>query len=94
MDLKYLPDPNTWTTEDISLWLKWITREFKIVPEPYAERFPETGSELCSLTKADFWVVAGSKIGGNLLAKHMAHLIYSSTGQSRKSLLSDEDPGK
>lgn len=76
------------------MWLKWITREFTIVPEPYAERFPETGRELCEMSRADFWVCAGSKTGGNVLAKHIAHLIYSCTGQSRKSLLSDDDPGK
>lgn len=46
------------------------------------------------MSRADFWVCAGSKTGGNVLAKHIAHLIYSCTGQSRKSLLSDDDPGK
>jgi len=49
---------------------------------------------LCTLTKADFWVCAGSKRGGDLLAKHFAHLIHSATGRTQSSLLNDDDPGK
>jgi ETS-type family, other len=46
------------------------------------------------LTKADFWVCAGSKEGGNIVAKHFAYLLYSVTGNEQKALLDEKDPGE
>uniref|UniRef100_A0A1B0GGW3 Uncharacterized protein n=2 Tax=Lutzomyia longipalpis TaxID=7200 RepID=A0A1B0GGW3_LUTLO len=85
-------DPSEWNSQHIESWLEWTTREFQIDPPPQSARFPTTGQELVNLTRADFWVCAGSKQGGNILAKHIAHLIHSSTGRSQSPLLSDEDP--
>ncbi|GAB0093409.1 hypothetical protein DMENIID0001_085040 [Sergentomyia squamirostris] len=87
-------DPAEWTGKHIESWLEWTTREFEIDPPPQPARFPTVGQELVTLTRADFWVCAGSKRGGNLLAKHIAHLIHSATGRSQSPLLCDEDPGR
>lgn len=93
-DSVFPQDPAEWNAQHIESWLEWTTREFQIDPPPQTVRFPTTGQELVSLSRADFWVCAGSKLGGNLLAKHIAHLIQSSTGRSQSPLLSDEDPGE
>lgn len=87
-------NPSDWTSDEIKSWLNWSTKEFSIEPSPDHSKFPDSGNELVKMTRADFWVCAGSKRGGNLLAKHMAYLLYRATGRSHSPLLSDEDPGK
>lgn len=63
-------------------------------PKPVFSRFPITGSELIEMSRAEFWVCAGSNNGGNILAKHIAHSIHSATGKNLTSLLNDDDPGE
>lgn len=78
---------------NIKSWLDWITKEFKLNPAPVLSRFPSTGKELVELSRAEFWVCAGSKEGGNKLAEHIAYLIHDATGRNISSLLHREDPG-
>lgn len=85
-------DPNEWTAEHISNWLKWITKKFEIDPQPDQSRFPTTGKELCAMTRADFWVCAGSRQGGIILAKHFAHWLHSGTGRATSPFLNDNEP--
>ncbi|XP_034474754.1 DNA-binding protein D-ETS-6 [Drosophila innubila] len=85
-------DPHAWTTEDIASWVKWLTRKVKIDPEPDITRFPKNGNELCQLSRADFWVCAGSRRGGILLAKHFAHSLYRATGRETSPMLNENEP--
>lgn len=57
-------------------------------------RFPNTGEELVKLDLADFWVCAGDSSGGNSLARHVACMVYSSTGQMSEILQRNIEPGK
>lgn len=86
-------DPRVWNMQHIETWINWITKQFNLDPAPISNRFPESGKELCTLSKADFWVCAGSREGGNKLATHFAHLLYSVTGEVQSHLLNDNDPG-
>nr|XP_014090996.2 DNA-binding protein D-ETS-6-like [Bactrocera oleae]XP_036222630.1 DNA-binding protein D-ETS-6-like [Bactrocera oleae] len=85
-------DPHAWSTDDIAKWVKWLTKHFKIDPEPDISRFPTTGAELCELSRADFWVCAGSRQGGILLAKHFALTLYSATGRETSPMLNEDEP--
>ncbi|XP_022231070.2 DNA-binding protein D-ETS-6 [Drosophila obscura] len=85
-------DPHAWSTEDIASWVKWLTRKFKIDPEPDIGRFPKDGQELCELSRADFWVCAGSRRGGTLLAKHFALSLYHATGRETSPMLNENEP--
>ncbi|SPP79726.1 DNA-binding protein D-ETS-6 isoform X1 [Drosophila guanche] len=85
-------DPHAWSTEDIASWVKWLTRKFKIDPEPDIGRFPKNGQELCDLSRADFWVCAGSRRGGTLLAKHFALSLYHATGRETSPMLNESEP--
>ncbi|XP_020717288.1 DNA-binding protein D-ETS-6-like isoform X2 [Ceratitis capitata] len=85
-------DPHAWNTEHINSWVKWLTKQFKIEPEPDISRFPTTGSELCELSRADFWVCAGSRQGGIILAKHFALTLYNATGRETSPMLNEDEP--
>ncbi|KAH8266505.1 hypothetical protein KR044_009291 [Drosophila immigrans] len=85
-------DPHVWTNEDIASWVKWLTRKVKIDPEPDITRFPKDGNELCQLSRADFWVCAGSRRGGILLAKHFALSLYRATGRETSPMLNENEP--
>lgn len=87
-------DPGTWNEKEITAWLKWCTKKFKIKPKPVRSRLPNTGRELVDLTRSDFWVVAGSGVGGNKLAQYIALMVHNATGREMESLHSKEDPGK
>lgn len=87
-------DPHAWTSEDISSWVKWTTRKFKLDPEPDIARFPKDGQELCELSRADFWVCAGSRRGGMLLSKHFALSLYHATGRETSPMLNDNEPSE
>jgi Sterile alpha motif (SAM)/Pointed domain len=89
-----ISDPKEWNTDHIEKWLIWASKKFKIHPPIEPCRFPDTGAELIEMTKADFWVCAGSKAGGNVVAKHFAYLLYSVTGNEQPSLIDDKDPGE
>ncbi|XP_017075407.2 DNA-binding protein D-ETS-6 isoform X1 [Drosophila eugracilis] len=85
-------DPHAWTTADIACWVKWATQKFKLDPEPDVDRFPKDAQELCELTRADFWVCAGSRRGGMLLSKHFALSLYHATGRETSPMLNDNEP--
>ncbi|XP_053675337.1 DNA-binding protein D-ETS-6-like [Anopheles nili] len=75
----YVPnDPHQWQSEHVIAWISWVSNKFDIFPPLEPARFPQTGQEIAQFSKADFWVCAGSKIGGNTLSKHFAHLIQRS----------------
>lgn len=87
-------DPSVWNDEHIKSWLKWISKKFSLDPELSSLRFPKHGNELVKLSKAEFWVCAGSKEAGNILAKYIAHIVQNATGIDMKHLLDENDPGK
>src|ERR1700744_4881373 len=90
----HLPtDPTEWNLENIKTWIAWVTKEFNLQPPPDFNRFPSNGQELVEFTRADFWVCAGSKYGGNTLAKHLAYLQHTATGRCTSPLNNDNDPG-
>lgn len=87
-------DPSVWNDTHIRSWLKWISKKFSIEPPLSSLRFPKHGNELVKLSKAEFWVCAGSKEAGNILAKYIAHIVQNATGVNMDSLLDENDPGK
>lgn len=87
-------DPHAWNTDDIAKWVKWLTKQFKIDPEPDIARFPTVGVELCELSRADFWVCAGSRQGGIILAKHFALTLYNATGRKTSPMLNEDEPSE
>lgn len=87
-------DPSEWNTANIKTWLNWMTKKFDIKPTPTRSRFPTSGKELVELSKAEFWVCAGSKIGGNILSRYIAWKVHDATGRWMVSLQSTEDPSK
>lgn len=90
----YVPNnPQDWKSEHISSWVQWISKKFNIYPDLVPARFPSGGIELANFTKADFWVCAGSKAGGDALAKHFAYHLQLGTGIEDKLLSNDTDPG-
>lgn len=91
---RHFSDPSEWTASNIDSWLAWTTKKFNIEPAPMIARFPTTGAELVKMSRAEFWVCAGSKNGGNTLSMHIAHLIHSATGRCTSPMLNDNDPGK
>lgn len=94
MNCYFYPDPREWDATNIKTWLNWSTKKFDIKPPPIRSRFPNTGAELVELSKADFWVCAGSKHGGNTLAKYICWKVYDATGKWITSLQSNDDPSK
>ncbi|XP_001844046.2 DNA-binding protein D-ETS-6 [Culex quinquefasciatus] len=92
--LIYVPtNPLEWTTEHIQSWVRWLSKKFQIFPPLEPVRFPTSGADLAKFTKADFWVCAGSKAGGNALARHYAHLRQiGSGGVEDSTLANDVDP--
>lgn len=87
-------DPRVWKAEHVAGWVKWMTKQFNIEPEPDITRFPTTGAELCTLSRAEFWVCAGSREGGILFAKHFALTLHSATGREMSPMLNDNEPSK
>lgn len=87
-------NPQTWTSVHIRTWLKWSSKNLNIVPPAIPERFPNNGTELCNMTKADFWVCAGTPDGGNILSKYLAHWIHLNSGVERKDLTDKDEPSK
>ncbi|XP_016945751.2 DNA-binding protein D-ETS-6 isoform X1 [Drosophila suzukii] len=85
-------DPHAWSSEDIASWVKWATRKFQLDPKPDVDRFPKDAQELCELTRADFWVCAGSRRGGMLMAQHFALSLYHATGRETSPMLNDNEP--
>ncbi|XP_067622718.1 DNA-binding protein D-ETS-6-like isoform X2 [Eurosta solidaginis] len=85
-------DPHAWNVDHIQSWVKWLTKHFKIDPEPDISRFPNNGSELCTLSRADFWVCAGSRQGGIVLAKHFALTLYNATGRETSPMMNENEP--
>lgn len=86
-------DPTTWNATHIASWLTWLGKTTNIIPLPNPTKFPQTGSELVTLSRAEFWVCAGSSYGGNTLAKHLAFTIRDATGRCTSPLINDKDPG-
>lgn len=87
-------DPSEWDTANIKTWLKWMTKKFEIKPPPVRSRFPLTGKELVELSKAEFWVCAGSEHGGKTLARYIAWKIHDATGRTIPSLQDNVEPCK
>ncbi|XP_058447745.1 DNA-binding protein D-ETS-6-like [Malaya genurostris] len=85
-------NPLEWTGEHISSWVQWVTKKFNIFPSLEPARFPCNGVDLAKFTKADFWVCAGSKAGGDTLSKHFAHFLQIGTGIEDRLLGNNIDP--
>lgn len=79
-------DPLEWTSFHIKSWLKWSSKKFSLSPTPEVKKFPDSGTELCKLSRADFEKIAGNSRNGTLLAKHIAHLRHSVTGRASSPL--------
>lgn len=87
-------DPSNWNSEHIKTWLHWMAGEFNLNPAPPAALFPQTGTELVKLSKAEFCVCALSEDSGKTLAKYIAWKTIDATGERIVALEDEEDPGK
>ncbi|XP_075154131.1 DNA-binding protein D-ETS-6-like [Haematobia irritans] len=85
-------DPRVWNSDHIAGWVRWMTKQFRIEPEPDISRFPTSGAELCTMSRAEFWVCAGSREGGKLFAKHFALTLHHATGRETSPMLTDNEP--
>lgn len=68
--------------------------EFNLNPAPTPGLFPQTGSELVQLSKAEFCVCALSEDNGKKLARYIAWKTIDATGERISALLDEADPGK
>lgn len=87
-------DPSTWQPSHIVAWLHWLGKQFHIRPRLDARRFPTDGGELMRMSRSEFWVCAGSRLGGQMAARHMAFLVRDATGRSSSPLFGDSEPGE
>lgn len=71
-----------------------MTKKFELDPPPVRSRFPKTGKELLEMSKAEFWVCAGSEKGGKTLAKYIVWKIQDATGRTIPNLQDDSEPCK
>uniref|UniRef100_A0A1A9WKY6 ETS domain-containing protein n=1 Tax=Glossina brevipalpis TaxID=37001 RepID=A0A1A9WKY6_9MUSC len=85
-------DPRVWNSDHIASWVTWMSKQFNLKPEPDILRFPTSGAELCKMTRAEFWVCAGSREGGIAFAKHLAFTLHSITGRESSPMLNDNEP--
>lgn len=87
-------DPTDWDTIKIRTWLNWSIEKFSLDPKPVFDRFPKTGAELVALSRAEFWVCAGSKRSGNILARFIVDWTHKACGRWLQNLRSEIDPSK
>ncbi|KAI9584156.1 DNA-binding protein D-ETS-6 [Glossina fuscipes] len=85
-------DPRVWNADHIASWVTWMTKQFNLHPAPDILRFPTSGAELCKMSRAEFWVCAGSREGGVVFAKHIAFTLHSITGRESSPMLNDNEP--
>lgn len=71
-----------------------MAEEFNLNPAPTPGLFPQTGSELVQLSKAEFCVCALSEDNGKTLARYIAWKTIDATGERISALLDEADPGK
>ncbi|XP_035210321.1 uncharacterized protein LOC118184716 [Stegodyphus dumicola] len=86
-------DPEQWSEEHISQWLRWIEKQFPIV---LVERklVPHDGPTLCRLTIDDFRKITGDRKSAEVLSTHLAHLRQASghiTTPTIRSVLSSDE---
>lgn len=94
MNILSKTDPSDWDSTKIRTWLKWSTEQFKLDPKPMFERFPKTGTELINMGQADFWVCAGSRRGGQVLARFILDWNHKACGRWLEHLHAEIDPCK
>lgn len=91
----YVPsDPKTWSESHIVQWLKWASEMFNIKPPLDASRFPKSGTEMATFTKADFYISCASFEGGKNIAQHFKYMMESVGGSCDETLNDTEDPSK
>jgi len=84
-----LSDPSKWNSNHINKWISWCDRTFAIRLGPIAAILPSTGKELLRLTLQDWRNIGGT--GGNILARHLAHLRLQATGVHTPDLLQENE---
>lgn len=94
-EIIYVPDnPKKWTEDDISKWIKWATKKFKLGSSIDSAKFPRTAEELSIFTKAEFYIACGSFDGGKKVSKHYKYLMDIVKEPCHESLLDDGEPGQ
>ncbi|XP_030767242.1 uncharacterized protein LOC115890999 [Sitophilus oryzae] len=78
-------DPLEWHSTHIQSWLRWCSKTFSLKPPPDHEKFPQTGSELCELTRIQLEERSDQRTG-TILAKYIAFLRHSVSGRSSSPL--------
>ncbi|XP_054260507.1 DNA-binding protein D-ETS-6-like [Macrosteles quadrilineatus] len=75
-------DPAEWTASHIASWLRWCSRQFRLVPRPDPSQLPSSGDLLVALSRKQLQDLSGSRRTGRLLSMHLAHLRHPLTGRS------------
>lgn len=87
-------DPTDWTKDHVSAWLKWCSNHLELWPLPRPEDFPDSGRELCSLSRLEFNRRSRNKRSGRLLLLHLSLLRQPVTGTPPSPSLTTPDEGK
>lgn len=86
-------DPLDWTNEHVASWLKWCVKQLELWPIPRPEDFPNTGYELCSLSRTEFDRRSRNRRSGRLLLLHLSLLRQSVTGTPPSPSLTSAEEG-
>lgn len=94
-DVMYVPaDPRTWNEKDVQNWIRFLSKNFEFKVPLDGSRFPKTGAELATFSKADFYIIAGSFEGGKIVADHFKYYMENVTTDVHETLKSAEEPSK
>lgn len=94
-EIIYVPDnPKKWTESDISAWIRWTTKTFKLAGSIDSEKFPRKAEELAMFNKAEFYIACGSFEGGEKVARHYKHLMDVVHETCHESLSVTGEPGQ
>lgn len=94
-EIIYVPDnPKKWSENDITAWIQWATKKFKLAGSIDSEKFPQKAEELANFTKAEFYIACGSFEGGEKVLKHYKYLMERADEPCNETLLKDGEPGQ
>ena len=84
--LFFLTDLSEWNRDHVRIWLKSVSQMFDL-EMPKVQKFPQTGTQLSSLSRRDFERITGDKDTASVLYRHLGYI----QGRPEVDLVSDAD---
>ena len=84
--LFFLTDLSEWNRDHVRIWLKSVSQMFDL-DMPKVQKFPQTGTQLSSLSRRDFERITGDKDTASVLYRHLGYI----QGRPEVDLVSDAD---